>query len=225
MKKNKQVKLFNIGKLRFAPEIEVEFPNKHNSSKLIDRHSIIKGWTITYDGSLDNGAEYKPKNSNKLYLNEESKTQIKEILALIKVHGGKVTKTCGLHIHIDCSKFTAKQIHTIITEWIHKQRYIIKRFKVHPDRIEQYCKLLPKEGLQKISINKIEEFRRSDSKWSSRFYDYFEEKYYSLNISHLAKGDYGTIEFRLFEATLKYRLLVEYITWTLNFIREAIERD
>jgi hypothetical protein len=127
MKKDK-IKFVDISKIRFGVEIEVEFTNPELGQKLIDRHRVLEGWTIDVDGSLEGGAEYKPKNNNHLYWNEESLTQLKEILAIIKCHKGHVSKNCGLHIHIDCKKFSDKQVLFIIREFIACQRYIIKTF-------------------------------------------------------------------------------------------------
>jgi hypothetical protein len=221
-----KIKLVDIKKIRFAVEIEVEFPHSKDSQKLIDRHRVLEGWEIDYDGSLENGAEYRPKNGNHLYWNEESLTQLKEILALIKVHRGKVMKTCGLHIHINCKNFTDKQILEIVKEFIHKQRYIVKRFDVHPDRLEDTCKLLPRENLNKVTEKQIHNFRKQTEMWAYQGYNgLLDEKYNACNISHLRSGDYGTIEFRLFDATLSYKKLKEQIYWTLTFIKDCLERE
>jgi len=227
MKTNKEkIKLVDIKKIRFAVEIEVEFPHSKDSQKLIDRHRVLEGWEIDYDGSLENGAEYRPKNGNHLYWNEESLTQLKEILALIKVHRGKVMKTCGLHIHVNCRNFTDIQILEIVKEFIHKQKYIIKRFGVHPDRLEDTCKMLPRENLNKLTEKQIHNFRKQKEMWSYEGYNgLLDEKYQACNISHLREGDYGTIEFRLFDATLSYKKLKEQIHWTLTFIKDCLERE
>jgi len=224
-KNNKDIRLYDYTKLRFAVEIEVEFPNSKDSNKLIDRHKLLTGWEIDYDGSLDNGAEYRPKNSNHLHWNEEGLTQLKEILALIRVHRGRVSKNCGLHVHINCKKFTDKQIATIIHEFVHKQRFFIKKFNVHKDRVDSMCKLLPKENLQKVTQKIIHRFRNDDKGWGFSEYSYFDEKYYSLNASHLKKGEYGTLEFRLYNATLNYKKLKEQILFTLQFVRDCLERE
>jgi hypothetical protein len=226
IKNKKDIKLFDYTKLRWAIEIEVEFPQSKDSQKLIDRHRVLKGWEIDFDGSLDNGAEYRPINKNHLHWNEEALTQLKEILALIRVHRGKVNKNCGLHCHIDCTKFTDKQILEIIKEFIHKQRYIIKKFDVHPDRLADTCKLLPRENLNKLTEQQIHKYRSEDKTWGFNSYNSLaDEKYMALNISHLRKGDYNTLEFRLFDSTLSYRKLKEQIQWALQFIKDCIERE
>jgi len=223
-KRKDHIKLVDISKLRFAIELEVEFPETKDSEALIGRHRVLNGWEIDYDGSLENGAEYRPKNKNKLYYNEESLLQIKEILALIRVHGGKISRRCGLHIHIDCTKFTNKQILEIIKEFIIKQKYIVKRFNIDKERLEETCKLLPRDNLQKLTVTDIRKFRK-ESDWSFNCYSYLDEKYYSLNASHLRKEDYGTLEFRLFDATTSYRKIKEQIHWVIGFVRDCLERE
>lgn len=233
-KQNKdQIKLIKIEKIRFAVEIEVEFAHSKDSQKLIDRYRVLRGWEIKEDGSLRNeetqeinGAEYCPKDSNHLHWNEESLTQLKEILALIRVHGGRVSKKCGLHIHVNCKPFTDKQILEIIKEFIIKQRYIVKRFEVHPDRLADTCQLLPKEKLNKLTVNQIHNFRRQTQEWSYTGYNgLLDEKYRALNVSHLKEGDYGTLEFRLYDSTLSYKKLKEQIPFTLTFIKDCLERE
>jgi hypothetical protein len=102
----------------------------------------------------------------------------------------------------------------------------VKKFCVHPDRLAQTCQLLPRENLNKLTEKQIHNFRRQTQEWSYEGYNgLLDEKYNSLNVSHLREGDYGTLEFRLFEATLSYRRLKEQIHWTLTFIRDCLERE
>lgn len=224
--KEDKIKLIKIETIRWAVEIEVEFPHSKDSQKLIDRHRVLDGWEIDYDGSLSNGAEYRPKNSNHLFWNEESLTQIKEILALIRCHRGRVNKNCGLHVHINCKNFTDKQILFIIKEFVACQKYIIKTFEVHPDRVNETCKILPKENLTKLNEKQIHNFRNQTQSWSYTGYNgLLDEKYRALNISHLCSGGYGTLEFRLFDSTLSYKKLISQIKWTLEFIKRSIERE
>lgn len=220
----KEIKLIDIRKIRYAPELEIELPAKIDADKLIDRGKTLKGWEIKADGSLNNGIELSPENANHLYYNPDSLMQIKEVLALVRVYRGKAKDTCGLHIHINVRNLSDKQILTIIKEWIHRQRYIAKKFKVSKERIEETCKLLPKSELHKLTEKEIHSFR-NNLRTSFKAYGYLDEKYYSLNVSHLPKNDYQTIEFRLFSGSVNYREIKEVIYFTLNFIKEALERE
>lgn len=223
--KKEEIKLIDIKKIRFAPELEIELPAKRDAEKLIERGKTLKGWEIKSDATLDNGIELSPENSNHLYYSEDSLMQIKEVLALVRVYRGKINpETCGLHIHVNIKNLSDKEILTIIKEWIHKQRFIAKKFNVHKDRIEDTCKLLPKSELHKLTEKEIHAFR-NNLRTSFRSYGYLDEKYYSLNVSHLPKDDYQTIEFRLFGGSVNFREIKEAIYWTLCFVKDCLERE
>lgn len=225
-KKNKQeeIKLIDIKKIRFAPELEIELPAKVDAEKLIERGKTLKGWEIKSDGSLENGIELSPENTNHLYYNEDSLMQIKEVLALVRVYRGKAKDTCGLHIHINVKNLSDKQILTIVKEWVHRQKFIAKKFNVSKERLDNTCKLLPKSELHKLTEKEIHAFR-NNLRTSFRSYGYLDEKYYSLNVSHLPKQDYQTIEFRLFGGSVNYREIKEAIYFTLNFVKDCLERE
>lgn len=219
-----KIQLLNINKIRFSPEFEFEMPSSSISEKLIERGRTLRGWEIKSDGSLNSGIELSPENKNHLYYNEESLMQIKEVLALVRVYRGKAKPTCGLHWHIDAKKFTDKQVLNIVREWIHRQKFIFKRFNVSKERLEQTCKMLPKSELHNLTEKVIHQFRNQED-YRLRSYGYLDEKYYSLNISHLPKNDYQTIEFRSFESTTNFKEIKSIIYFILNFIKDACERE
>jgi len=223
-RKEKKIKLIKIESIRFSPEIEVELPAKQDADKLIDRGRTLKGWELKYDGSLNNGIEISPENRNHLYYNEDSLMQIKEVLALVRVYRGKAKDTCGLHIHINVKNLSDKQILNIITEFIHRQKFLAKKFKVSKERLENTCKLIPKSELHHLTEKQIHEYRNQEN-YNFRNFNYLDDKYHSLNANHMSKGDYGTLEFRLFGGTLNFREIKERIYWTLNFIKDALERE
>lgn len=224
-KPNKKIKLVDITKIRFAPEIEVEFSKKDEGEKMIERGRSLKGWELKADYSLEQGCELSPTNNNKLYWNEESLMQIKEVLALIRVHRGKIVpERCGLHIHVNVSELKDSEILTVIKEWVHRQKFIVKKFNVHKHRLEQTCRLLPIENLTKLTVKEIHDFRNQKG-YSFMNYDYLTDKYYSLNASHLPKLDYQTLEFRLFSGTLKFKEIKEAILFVLTFLQDSLERE
>jgi len=223
--KSKNIKLIDIKTIRFSPEIEVELPSSRDSDLLIQRGKTLKGWEIKSDMSLNNGIELSPENGNKLYYNEESLLQIKEVLALVRVYRGKINpKTCGLHIHVNVKNLSDKQILTIVKEWIHRQRYIVKQFNVSKERLENTCKLLPKSELHTLTEKTIHSFRNKNN-YSFRSYGYIDEKYYSLNVNHLPKDDYQTVEFRSFNGTLNFKEIKAAIYFVLTFVQGALERE
>lgn len=222
--KNDKIKLIDITKIRFSPEFEAELPARRDAEKLIERGRTLKGWEIKSDHSLQNGIELSPENSNHLYYNKDSLMQIKEVLALARVYRGKAKENCGLHIHVNVKNLSDKQILTIVKEWVHKQQFVAKRFHVSQERLKDTCKLLPKNELYKLTEKDIHNFR-NNTRTSFRTYGYLDEKYYSLNVNHLPKSDYQTIEFRLFSGTVNFREIKEAIYWTLTFVKDCLERE
>jgi len=199
-----------LEKIRFGVEIEVEFPKEKDSWDLIQRNKVIAGWSMDYDGSLNNGAEYKPKDKNYLYYNDESMTQIKEIIALVKVHKGNIRPTCGLHIHVDMKQFNNKEIINIVKAFIRKQDDIIKKFKVLKFRLSEQQKI-HKNIIKKLNVNTI----RNIKKGKNLTEDFFNDRYYLLNIQSLY--EHKTLEFRLFNGTIQPSKIKRYIKWALEF--------
>jgi hypothetical protein len=222
--KEDKIKLIDITKIRFSPEFEFELPAKIDADKLIERGKTLKGWEIKTDGSLTNGIELSPENSNHLYYNSDSLMQIKEILALVRCYKGKALPSCGLHIHINVKNLSDKDILHIIKEFVACQKYIAKTFNVSKERLSETCKLLPKSQLHKLTEKEIHQFR-NNLRTSFKSYEYLDQKYYSLNACHLPKTDYNSLEFRLFGSTVNFREIKERIYWTLNFIKRSVERE
>jgi hypothetical protein len=217
---SKDKKERNLKNLRFAVELEVEFPNKVDSQKLINKHRIIRGWEITWDGTLDNGAEYKAKDRNKLYWNEDSIDQIREIIGLIKAHRGNIkSSTCGLHVHIDMKNFTPKEIRNIVVAFIKKQNSLYKRFKVFKCR-ETYAQKIPIKYLKYITENNIKKVKENGS--LDIGCDYFNDRHYSLNILSLDK--HNSLEFRLFNGTIQINKIKQAIKFALEFCLKNAKR-
>jgi hypothetical protein len=212
-----------LEKLRYAIEIEVEFPNKKDSQKLISKHRIIRGWALDYDGSLDNGAEYRPKDRNKLYWNEDSIDQIKEIIGLIKAHRGHIKgSTCGFHVHVDMTKFTNKEIANIIKSYVHQQVSIYKQFNVLKCRLD-YAQKIPKSVLKYLTEGNIKRVRDDDSSDAGETHEYFNERHWGCNCLALQK--HGTLEFRMINGTIQIRRIKEYIKWCLMFCLKHAKGD
>jgi len=200
--------------LRFAIEIEVEFPSIKDSQKLIDKHRIIRGWALDYDGSLDNGAEYRPKDRNKLYWNEDSIDQIKEIIGLIKAHRGHIKgSTCGFHVHINMEKFTNKEICNIIKAYVKQQTLIYKRFNVLKCRLD-YAQKIPMSVLKHLTEANIKKVKDNELEYG-KGHEYFNERHYGCNVMALQK--HGTLEFRMINGTIQIRRIKSYIKWCLEF--------
>ena len=188
-----------LNNVRFGLEIEAEFPEHKDSFKLIKKHRIIRGWECDFDGSLSNGAEYRGKDRNKLYYNEDCIDQIKEIIGLIKAHRGHVKPSCGSHVHIDMTRFSNEEIINIVKAFIKRQYYIYKYFNVLKNRAKETTKKIPTSVLRTLNTKVIENIKSQDT----REYDdnYFSSKYWGLNLQSL--HSHHTLEFRIFNGAIR----------------------
>lgn len=202
-----------LNDIRFSPEIEVEFKNEKISTDLINKHRIIKGWDIKVENGLMKGAEYIPKNSNKLFFNSDSKDQIKEILAIIKVHKGFVTNKCGLHCHIDAKSFTSQEIVNIVKAFIKKQKDIYIKFKVYRRREKRHAEKIPNIIYDIINKDIVDSIRRGNP--INLNSDYFISRFWGLNLQSL--NAHNSIEFRFANGEIKFNKIIRVIKFCIEF--------
>ena len=196
-----------------------------------------KGFSIEtkYDGSVEYDnlirlADFETQKDNEGTITEINVgvfDKFKEMVKILEMFGRSnyiSDDSCGLHIHINAKKLIDKQILTIVREWVHRQKFVAKRFNVSKERLEHTCRFLPKRELSKLTEKAIHAFR-NNIRCSFNNYGYLSEKYYSLNASHLSKDDYGTLEFRMFSSTTNFKEIKEVIYFVLHFIQESLERE
>ena len=220
MKKLKKYKDI-IYKLRWSPEIEVEFPSKVNIEVLYDRYrKLLLSWTVTHDYSLANGLEFKPQKKNKLYFTKECFQEVSEILHIIRKHKGKINKnTCGLHIHIDASKFSDSEILKILKEIIVREQYLCQDFKVEKERIENMCRFIKSKDIKGLTEEKINKFRKRIQEYPN--IPILNEKYFLLNMLNLR--ELNSLEFRLFNGSLYIKDIKASVKTLFEFLIIALE--
>jgi len=202
----------NLDSIRFAVELECEFPEVKDSYQLIEKNRLIRGWEMDFDGSLENGAEYRPKNKNHLYYNEDCIDQIKEIIGLIKAHHGHIRPTCGCHVHIDMKKFTNQEIVNIVKAFYKHQDKIYKDFKIIKSRENYNAKKLNKRMVNVLTPSKVTAIKRGRTAFKE---DSFQDRDFGLNLYSLSV--HGTLEFRLFNGTIQVRNIKSNIKWCIEF--------
>jgi hypothetical protein len=202
----------SLESIRFGVEIEFNLPKNIDNLEFISNFKPISGWEIVEDPSTDNGAELRPKKSNKLYFNEKSMKQIKRALNTLKKYNASVDGSCGGHVHVDMSKFLNKEIVKIFKSFYKSQDLLIEKFQVKDERLECHTQRLDSSAM-KLKIARISRLKNLEDE---SFYGTtcLTDKAYLLNIRSLS--EHGTLEFRLFNGTLSFE------QWKYN-IKYAIE--
>lgn len=204
------MKKLTFKQIRFSPEIEVEFNRNKNTDKTgkIFENKYLN-WNYSIDLTLFHGLEFKPKSNNKLYFNKKSLEEIQDIFKFLLKEKAFVSKWCGLHIHLDMAHLNAKEILNIIKYFTKHQTKMFKKFTPLANR-RRYCLRLPKEIINSTNTIQI------SSKYlaADAYGDDIKDHYSFLNYSE----QYNTLEFRLFNGTLNFKVFKKNLEWLLKQI-------
>lgn len=180
--------------------------------------------TLDYD-------EYMCELVSPVLKNIEDMDMLRQALSCILKMGGFVNETCGVHIHIDCP--TGSEVVYELFMTVGKlQEKLILDFGVPYNRLGRYCQLYSKEfieGMRKehdylvhtkgyMSIKDIQNYLykelgegcdRNDPKNPARYYVFNLDSIHKLN----------TLEFRWFNSTLSYEVILMYLKSIKNLVR------
>lgn len=182
--------------------------------------SIVRerGWTIKNDCSI-RGDHSREIVSPPLIANSASLKEVKDIMRALRAAGGRVNRTCGLHVHIGVEKDVRERCEpgVFFTKLI--QRYSL---------VEGFADMLvppSRRGMRNMYCNSMNDLMNTSSYArlleapsivSTEQILYSMGRYYKLNISSYIR--HGTVEFRHFGASLNGTKTVAWIKFCLAFV-------
>lgn len=184
-------------------------------------------WKVMRDSSIDTegGEECEFVTPKCIY--EDMRT-IQECVRALRKAGAKINKSCGLHIHVDGANHTAETLRNLLFTFRAKEDLIFRAVKTQQSRLGRYCK-----PIDDALVDKIKKVRTlNDNSLRETWYDTYTDccrsqsahyhcsRYHALNLHSLWYR--GTVEFRLFEATLHAGEVRTYITLCLALSAYAI---
>ncbi len=184
-------------------------------------------WVVEYDSSVTctgGGEQCEFVTPKCTYADIET---VQECVRALRKAGAKVDGSCGLHIHIDGSKHDAKSIKNLVFTFRAKESLIFKAVKTQDRRLGRWCKPIDDTLVDNIKkLKTLDDFNLKHT-WYDTYQDYHSEdahyhasRYHALNLHSLWYR--GTVEFRLFEATLHAGEVRAYITLCLAMSAAAI---
>jgi hypothetical protein len=202
----------------FGVEIEVNNLSPSNAQNVLRQininsrvedynHSRRTWWKITRDGSLSGGSNSCEIVSPPLPFNKDSLKLVAAIIEAIRVGGGAVDSTCGLHVHVDARNITARmdKFSRILFLKYRENESIIDRL-VNSNRrgnANRFCM-----SLQNLERNTVYATLRRD-------------RYYKLNFASFER--HGTIEFRQHEGCLNEKKVVAWIIFCVGFFESTLQ--
>lgn len=191
-------------------------------------------WKATYDSSIIAQKKERGRTvgANENYkceivspiLTYEDMADLQEIVRQLRHSGAFVNNQCGIHIHVDASRYTPQTLRNLVNIIASKEDILYKALQIDPARL-RWCKKTNERLLETINRKKPETMEALKDIWyagSSRGRNehYNETRYHGLNLhSTFTKG---TVEFRLFNSTTHAGEIKAYIQFCLAVSHQAL---
>ena len=191
-------------------------------------------WKATFDSSIiaqkKSGGrtvraadEYKCEVVSPI-LTYEDMADLQEIIRQLRHKGAFVNSQCGIHIHVDASRYTPQTLRNLVNIIASKEDILYKALRIDPARM-RWCKKTNERLLETINRRKPQTMEALKDIWyagSTRGRDehYNDTRYHGLNLhSTFTKG---TVEFRLFNSTTHAGEIKAYIQFCLAVSHQAL---
>ena len=191
-------------------------------------------WKATYDSSIIAQKKERGRtvSANENYkceivspiLTYEDMADLQEIVRQLRHSGAFVNNQCGIHIHVDASRYTPQTLRNLVNIIASKEDILYKALQIDPARL-RWCKKTNEKLLETINRKKPETMEALKDIWyagSSRGRNehYNDTRYHGLNLhSTFTKG---TVEFRLFNSTTHAGEIKAYIQFCLAVSHQAL---
>lgn len=154
---------------------------------------------------------------------------VQNIVRNLRRAGAKVDSSCGMHVHVDLANYNVKSLKNLVKYYAKYEDMFYKAAQVLPNRATGYAnKLNAKHPNLVAKIGTVKSLDDLKRLWYGGDRDhvshYDNSRYAGLNLHNIwYKGWYsGTVEFRLFNATLHAGEVRSYITLALAISAKAL---
>ena len=191
-------------------------------------------WKATYDSSI---IAQKKSRGRTVQAADEYKCEIvspiltygdmadlQEVVRRLRHSGAFVNSQCGIHIHVDASRYTPQTLRNLVNIIASKEDILYKALRIDPARM-RWCKKTNERLIEAINRKKPQTMEALKDIWyagSTRGRDehYNDTRYHGLNLhSTFTKG---TVEFRLFNSTTHAGEIKAYIQFCLAVSHQAL---
>lgn len=205
-------------------------PVKYNENLYVVRDETHREWKFVYDSSITakpSGNPYKVEMVTPVCRYEDIE-RIQEIVRALRNEGLRVNDSCGMHIHVDGSRFDPRTLRNLVNLMANKEDVIYRALNVNARRERNYCRKTNPVFLEELNRAKptdMEEFRRiwyQDQMQRQRHGHYDESRYQSLNLHSFFEK--GTVEYRVFNGTSHCGRIRTAIQFVLAITAQALNR-
>ena len=172
-------------------------------------HTVFPGWKIVDDGSVYGLSGFFGMELVSPILNSNSETDmstLRSICRAIQKLGCRVSKACGLHIHVDATDLTAAQVLQVWTRYQTMEGEIDTLMTSNRRaNLGSYCQSL--RNLMVHGQTKEALARSAD-------------RYFKVNLQSLNR--HGTIEFRQHSGTINADTIINWASFCVGFVEASL---
>lgn len=173
-------------------------------------------WKVVADASLTSVAANLRAEVVSPVLGYEDLPVLQEVVRALRRCGLRVDEHCGMHIHVDSSAFTGKTLANLAKIMYKQEPLILTALGVSENRLRQYTKPISADFIAKLERNRPKTLEEVNRLWyghqNTHPTHYDHTRYNCLNLHNVWYR--GTVEFRMFEATLhagKVKAAVQFV--------------
>lgn len=181
-------------------------------------------WKVMSDSSIRGGESCEVVSP---ILKWDDIETVQEILRILRRAGAKINESCGLHIHVGAEKHTGKTLQNLINIFYAKDEMLYEALQVRANGIARYVKKFKSSLIDQVNRIKNPTIAQVIDIWYFVNHDmmgthrhYHASRYHGLNLHSYKR--IGTVEFRLFNATLHAGELKSYIHMALAINHQAL---
>lgn len=192
-------------------------------------------WKATFDSSIvaqkkirrqvtSAGDEYKCEIVSPI-LTYDDIPDLQEVIRQLRHKGAFASEKCGIHIHVDASRYTPQTLRNMVNIIASKEDILYRALQIDPARL-YYCKKVNERLIETINKKKPKTMEQLKDLWyaedpnSNRNKHYNSTRYHGLNLH--ATFTKGTVEFRLFNSTTHAGEIKAYIQFCLAVSHQAL---
>lgn len=182
-------------------------------------------WKVVADASLNNTPKRLQAEIVSPILTYEDIPMLQKLIRQVRtVAGAKISKQCGIHVHVDAATFNPKGLGNLIKIVNKQEDLIVEALGVNHSRLVRYAKKVKQDLVNNIVRRRprtIEQLNRLWYGYRNHHPSHFDStRYHGLNLHNVWYR--GTVEFRYFEGTLHAGKIKSYIQFCLALSAKAI---
>ena len=153
--------------------------------------------------------------------------KLQEVVRAVRKEHAKVNDSCGLHVHVDASRFDNQALRNLMSIMYSKEDLLFQALQVPESRVQRWCKPVRENMLLQARRMTADASRsRLERRWyqgSVRTDEHYNHtRYHALNLHSVFYR--GTVEYRMFNSTLHAGRVKAYVHLALGISSQALEQ-